>query len=97
MRRVQALLLSAAIALGVAAEAAFYGFRDPAEWIPDLVTGWALIGCGLVAWRGRPGSRVGVLLTASGFCWFLGNFARSDVGVIAWSRGTGSTCIGVRS
>ena len=83
MRRVQALLLSAATALGVAAEAAFYGFHEPAEWIPDLVTGWALIGCGLVAWRGRPESRVGVLLAASGFCWFLGNFARSDVTAIA--------------
>ena len=88
-RAFRVVLWSAAVALGLAAEAVFYGFRDPSGWMPDLVTGLALIGSGVLAWRGRPQSRVGVLLVTSGFCWFLGNFARSDVAVVAWVAGHG--------
>jgi signal transduction histidine kinase len=49
----------------------------------DLVTGLALIVCGLAAWSGRPESRVGVLLTLTGVAWFLGTFARSDIAAVA--------------
>ena len=52
-----------AVAVGLAAESASYGFRDPAKWVPDLLTGWILVGCGLAAWHGRPHSRLGPLLT----------------------------------
>jgi signal transduction histidine kinase len=54
------------------------------DWVPDLVTGWSLIGCGLVAWKLRPQDRPGLLMTASGFAWFAPNFAGSGGGVIAW-------------
>jgi signal transduction histidine kinase len=56
------------VAAGVAAEANLYDWSEPGKWLPDLLTGWALIACGLAA-RGRPG----LLLTASGFAWFAGN------------------------
>ena len=41
--------------------------------IGDLAAGWALVGCGIVAWERRPNSRVGVLLAAAGIAWFLGS------------------------
>ena len=72
------------VGVGLFAEWVAFEFRDPGTWIPDLVTGWTLMATGLIAWQGRPESRVGILLTASGFMWFVGNFA--DVGVewVAW-------------
>ena len=36
-----------------------------------LVTGWALIGCGVVAWVRQPAGRFGPLFAAAGFAWFL--------------------------
>ena len=39
----------------------------------DTATGLVLLLAGLVAWRGRPGSRVGLLLVAAAACWFAGN------------------------
>jgi signal transduction histidine kinase len=61
--------LAAAGAVGLAAEANLYEWSDAGSWVPDLLTGWTLVVSGLVA-RGRPG----LLLTASGFAWFAGNF-----------------------
>jgi signal transduction histidine kinase len=84
VKAIRVLLWSAAVGVGLTAESMFYGFRNPTRWLPDLVAGWTLIGCGLVGWRRRPESRVGVLLLAAGFCWFLGNFSRSDVAAVAW-------------
>jgi signal transduction histidine kinase len=63
----------AALALGVGAELVTYDSGELGTAIGDLVAGWALIGCGIVAWERRPNSRVGVLLTAAGFAWFLGS------------------------
>ncbi|MDP9300574.1 MAG: hypothetical protein M3P43_06730 [Actinomycetota bacterium] len=45
--------------------------------------GWALIACGLVGWSRRPQSNVGPLIALSGFTWFLGTLAGSDVQVVA--------------
>ena len=42
-----------------------------------------LIGSGLIAWSRRPGSRVGPLVVISGFAWFLGTLAGSDIGLLA--------------
>jgi signal transduction histidine kinase len=46
----------------------------------DAVTGLLLLAAGAVAWRGRPGSRVGALLVLAGLCWFAG----SIVGALAF-------------
>jgi signal transduction histidine kinase len=61
-----------------------YGWADPRNWAPDLLTGWTMIGCGLAGWSGRPQSRSGVLLTAAGFAWFAPNFAATGMAAIAW-------------
>src|SRR5262249_16267154 len=47
-----------------------------------LAAGRALIGCGLAAWSSRPESRVAALLTLTGFAWFCGTFAGSDIAAV---------------
>ena len=89
MRRIGLLLWRAAFALGLAAEWVAFGWSDARQWIPDLVVGWTLIGCGLIASARLPGSRSGVLMAASGFTWFLGNFADVDLDAVAWIAGQG--------
>ena len=84
MRWFRLLLWPAGAVLGVAAEWISFGWGDPRHWVPDLITGWTLIACGLVAWSRRPYSRSGALMAATGFCWFLGNFATSGVAVVDW-------------
>jgi signal transduction histidine kinase len=49
----------------------------------DLSVGFAFIACGLIGWSHRPQSRVGILLTLTGFAWFLGTLAGSDLAVVA--------------
>ena len=68
---------------GIAAEWIFFGWGDPRDWVPDLVTGWTLIACGLVAWSRRPTAEA-ALMAATGFSWFLGNFATSGVDPVDW-------------
>jgi signal transduction histidine kinase len=67
-----ALVAAGALAVGAAAESNSYGWSDTRHWVPDLVTGWTLIACGLVARR-----RAGLLLAGTGFSWFAGNFTSS--------------------
>src|SRR4030095_10438726 len=70
--------------VGLAAEWVGVGWDDPRHWVPDLAVGWTFIGCGLVAvWR-RPESRSGLLMAATGFTWFLENFAQVGVAAVAW-------------
>jgi signal transduction histidine kinase len=71
--------------VGLTAEWVGFGWGDPRHWIPDLAVGWTFIGCGLVAWARRPASRTGSLLAATGFAWFLGNFANVGVAAVAWA------------
>jgi signal transduction histidine kinase len=75
-------LLGAAV--GIAAESSLSGWSRPGDWLPDLVTGWCLLGCGLVGWSRRPESRSGALLTATGFAWFAPNFATTGAGGLGW-------------
>jgi signal transduction histidine kinase len=84
MRRLWLLAWLAGVAAGLAGEGLLYGFGDPGHWVPDLVTGWTLIGCGLVASRLVPGSRSGLLMTMAGFAWFAPNFASAGVGAVDW-------------
>jgi signal transduction histidine kinase len=84
MRWFRLLLWPAGAALGIAAEWVFFGWGDPRHWVPDLITGWSLIACGLVAWSRRPESRSGALMAATGFSWFLGNFATTGIAPVDW-------------
>lgn len=83
-RRALLLLLAAGAAVGVGAEWAFYGWADPRHWVPDLLAGWCLIGCGLTAWSLRPRSQSGALMAATGFAWFAPNFVGSSIAAISW-------------
>ena len=83
--RQRAFVLLAGVAVGLTAEWVGFGWDDPRHWIPDLAVGWSLIGCGLVALRRRPESRTGPLMAATGFTWFVGNFASVGVAAVAWA------------
>jgi signal transduction histidine kinase len=83
-RRVAWLLGPAAALVGIAAEWRLHGWADPRGWVPDLLTGWSLVGCGLAGWSRRPQSRCGALLAAAGFAWFVPNFAATGVGALGW-------------
>jgi signal transduction histidine kinase len=74
----------AGVAVGLTAEWVGFGWGDPRHWIPDLAGGWTFIACGLVAWARRSESRTGPLLAATGFTWFVGNFADVGVAAVAW-------------
>jgi signal transduction histidine kinase len=81
----RALLIGAAgLLLGLGAERAAFGWGDARHWIPDVTVGWAFIGCGLAGWSRRPDSGTGPLLAATGFAWFVGNFASVDARPVAW-------------
>jgi signal transduction histidine kinase len=86
-RRGGLLLWPAGVVLGLMAEWRQYGWADPGHWVPDLLTGWTLIGCGLAGWARRPQSRSGLLLAAAGFAWFVPDFATTGVAVLGWLGG----------
>lgn len=83
-RQARLLLWPAAVMAGVAAEWRMYGWADPGGWVPDLLAGWGMIGCGLAGWSRRPESRSGVLLAAAGFAWLAANFAAAGLGAFGW-------------
>src|SRR6266536_2231489 len=84
MRRLGLVLLAGGL-LGLTAEWVGFGWGDPRHWIPDLAVGWTFVGSGLIAWARRPAGRTGPLLAATGFTWFLGNFAQVGVAAVAWA------------
>ncbi len=84
MRRPPLILWPVGAALGIAAEWVYFGWADPRDWVPDLVTGWTLVACGLIAWSRRPESRVGALMAATGLTWFIPNFQATGVGAVDW-------------
>src|ERR671930_2434973 len=84
MRLFRFALWPAGAALGILAEQLYFGWGDARHWVPDLVTGWSLIACGLVGWSRRPESRSGALMAATGFAWFAGNFATAGLGPLDW-------------
>ena len=65
MRGAERLGWAALAVLGAGVEAAGFGLDDPAAWVPDLLTGWVLGACGLIAWGRRPRTLVGPLLVAT--------------------------------
>jgi signal transduction histidine kinase len=79
MRSARRLLWPVLVAVGVGAEIVGFGFDDPGAWVPDLLTGWVLGGCGLLGWERRPRSLVGPLLVATGGLWFAGDVSAAAV------------------
>jgi hypothetical protein len=75
VRRLRVALGVAGIALGLCAELVTYRSGELERAAADLAVGWALIGCGLVAWERKPALRFGPLMAAAGAAWFLGTFA----------------------
>ena len=73
----------AALIVGLGAEWLARSGQNLAAAVADLAVGWTLIGCGLLSWARRPQSRVGPLLTLTGFAWFLGTLAESRIGPVA--------------
>ncbi len=78
MGQARSALWPLGVIAGIAAEWNAFGTATTSVWLPDLITGWWLIGCGLIAYRRRPESRIGDLIAASGFLWFAGNFTTWD-------------------
>jgi signal transduction histidine kinase len=73
MRQFRLALWPAGLLFGIAAEAASH--ESGALAGADLVAGLTLIGLGLLAWERYGHARMGILLAASGFAWFLANLA----------------------
>ena len=72
-------LWPAGVVVGLGAEYFSVHAHVPESHVLDLAVGWAYIAAGLIAWRRRPDSRIGLLMLAVGFTWFIGNFASADV------------------
>ncbi len=60
-------------------EQAQYSDRPPAWVLADFVGGWTFLLTGAIAWARRPDNRLGPLLMAIGFAWFIGTHSRADV------------------
>jgi signal transduction histidine kinase len=73
----------AGLVVGLGAEWLARSSQSLPEAGADLAVGWALIACGLLGWSRRPQSRIGILLTLTGFTWFLGTLAGSRIGAVA--------------
>ena len=49
------------------------------QWIvTDFLPGLAFLVAGQIAWIRRPGNRIGPLMVAVGFAWYVGTFGASD-------------------
>jgi signal transduction histidine kinase len=81
--RLQMAVVLAALVLGLGAEWAAGSRQSPLTAGVDLAVGWTVIACGLIAWARRPQSRVGPLIAITGFAWFLGTLADSDIDAVA--------------
>jgi signal transduction histidine kinase len=87
-RRRAALLAGIIVTLaivGLLAEWLYLRGRPQVGGLVDLATGWALGGCGVIAWATVPRSRLGPLLLLTSLAWFVGTprDPGTDVGRIA--------------
>jgi signal transduction histidine kinase len=71
------LVALAGIAEGLGAE--HFSRHTPENHWLDLAVGWTYIGAGLIALARRPGNRIGHLMLAFGFSWYIGNFGNAPV------------------
>jgi signal transduction histidine kinase len=81
---VRAGLLALGVAFAVGAEWTRLRSGWPAWWIvTDGVSGIAFLLAGHVAWARRPDTRIGPLMTAIGFAWFIGTWQASPDPVVS--------------
>jgi signal transduction histidine kinase len=76
---------AAAVILGVVELALMYSGSGPhPPWPAALfVAGaWISVGAGVIAWLRRPGSLMGLLMTAGGFAWLLAGMTNTTVSVL---------------
>src|SRR5918992_1032663 len=85
MRLSRGLLVAIAAAALVCAFALVYGIAtadfgsDRGVWIAAVVViGFGFVGAGLFAWYRNPANRIGVLMVATGFAWYVGMLARTE-------------------
>lgn len=83
-RRSQVVVCTVAALVALAAEWVAFGWHDPLHWLPDLLTGAALVAAGAVASAWEPESRTGRLLSVTGVAWFAGNFGSVGWAPAAW-------------
>lgn len=71
-------LLCLGIAFGLGAEWIRLVAGWPIVWVAaDLIPGIAFLVAGTVAWQRRPDNRVGPLMVATGFAWYVGTYSAS--------------------
>jgi signal transduction histidine kinase len=85
MRLSRGLLAAIAGAAVVCGFALVYGIASAdfgshkGLWIAAvLVIGFGFVGAGLFAWYRNPGNRIGILMVATGFAWYVGMLARTE-------------------
>jgi signal transduction histidine kinase len=71
----RALLVVAALALGLATEAVAYSWDEPRLWVADLAVGLCFIATGALATQRLARRGAGTLLVATGVTWFLSNLS----------------------
>jgi PAS domain S-box-containing protein len=75
VNRTRALLGLAGFAAGIALVAitvhSAHADTPVAQAILGLLIVWSFVGCGLLAWARRPENRIGPIMVAVGFSWFL--------------------------
>ena len=85
----QVALLAAAVAFALVAQWVRIEAGWSVQWVvSDLVPGLAFLVVGVVAWRRRPGNRIGPLLFATGLSWFVGTYGATiepTVGRLAYA------------
>ncbi|HYN70200.1 MAG TPA: histidine kinase [Candidatus Eisenbacteria bacterium] len=84
-RMVRVLVVIGGVAFSVLAEAQQLAIGRPAVFlVADLLGGWAFLAAGAVAWDRRPSNRIGPLLVAIGFAWFVGTFGAASSDLVAY-------------
>jgi signal transduction histidine kinase len=82
LRRALGVIALAGLALGGLAITLVAMSDHEASKVPTIIlgpfVGWSFIGVGLYAWWRRPENRVGALMTAVGFTFFLGALSESN-------------------
>jgi signal transduction histidine kinase len=86
LRRALWALAAAGVVLGLTVLALLVTsdtLDTPGVWAAGvLVAGWGFIGVGLYAWGRRPDNRVGTLMAATGFAWFVAAAGFSDLPLV---------------